>query len=121
MSFDYSEMAAVADELLTEFGATATMTRNTAGTYDTSDGTTAAPTTTVQTVTAAVFDYEQKYLDGTLILAGDKQAFLSPAGITAPLQGDVLTWQGTDYTVIAVKPLSPAGVPLLFELQVRSA
>jgi hypothetical protein len=31
----------------------------------------------------------------------------------------VLTWQGKDYTVVNVKPVSPAGVPVLYEAQIR--
>lgn len=115
MSF-YSEMAATATELLAEFGAACTLKRQTTGTYNPGTGTTPVTTESLPT-TAAVFAYPQRYIDGTLILEGDQQAFMVPA--VAPKQGDVLAWQGRDWQVIAVKPLAPAGVHCLYEAQLR--
>lgn len=116
MSFNYTKTAATATRLLLRFGAAATLKRETAGTYDPATGTTPVTETSLST-TAAVFAYDAKYIDGTLILQGDQRAYLAP-GVT-PKQGDKLTWQGADYTLIAVKPISPAGVPVLFEAQIR--
>ena len=96
------------------------MTRNEAGEYDPATG--SAPiTTTVQDVTAAVFDYAHRYIDGTRILQGDRQAYLSAVGIWAPKQGDVMDWAGQKLTVVAAKPLAPAGLAVLYELQLRGA
>lgn len=116
MSFDYPKTAATATRLLKRFGAACTLKRTGPAEYDPATGTN-APTITSLATTAAVFAYAQKYIDGTLILQGDQQALMDPA--TEPKQGDVLVWQGTDYTVVAVKPVSPAGVPVLFEAQIR--
>lgn len=120
MTFNYTATAATADRLLKRFGASAQVTRNTPGAYDPVTGTVSV-TTTTQTVTAAVFDYDQSYIDGTRIQQGDRRAFVSAVGIWAPKQGDVLAWDGADLAVIAVKPLKPAGLAVLFELQVRGA
>ena len=68
--------------------------------------------------TAAVFAYDQQYIDGTLIRQGDQLAYCAPA--TEPKQGDQLTWQGVKYTVVSVKPVSPAGVPVIFAAQIRA-
>src|SRR5690348_18097749 len=46
----------------------------------------ATPTTTNLATTAAVFAYDQKYIDGTLIKQGDQLAYCAPA--VAPAQGD---------------------------------
>lgn len=119
MAFDYADLALTADELLREFGAPATLTRPADGTYNPATGTTSQPEPIVTSLIAVVFDYEQKFIDGTLIRAGDKNAFLPAIGVDLPLQGDVLNWQGTEYKVIACTPLAPAGVDLLYELQVR--
>lgn len=116
MSFDYAKTAATALRLLQRFGAAATLTRTAAGTYDPSAGT-SAETVTSLTTTACVFDYPQKYVDGSLILVGDKQAFLSSE--RTPKQGDVLTWSAVDYTVVAVKAVAPAGTAVLYEAQLR--
>lgn len=115
-AFDYSKTAATATGLLQRFGAACTLKRQTGGTYDPTTGTTPVTVTELPT-TAAVFAYDQKYIDGTLVLQGDQRAYMV-AGVV-PVQGDVLAWQGRDYQVVAVKPLSPAGVNCLFEAQIR--
>jgi hypothetical protein len=118
MSFDYAEIAADAQALLEEFGARGQIKRSTPGVYDPSLG--AAPvTTTTQVVTAAVFAMPAHLIDGTTVLQGDEQAYMSALGITDPAPLDVLTWQGVGYTVISAKRLAPAGVAVLHELQVR--
>lgn len=116
MTFNYPNTATTATRLLQRFGASCTLKRESGSAYDPSTGTT-VPTYDSLPSTACVFAMPQKYIDGTLILQGDQQAYLIPA--TEPKQGDVLTWSGSDYTVIAVKPVAPAGVPVLFEAQLR--
>ena len=115
-SFNYPATAATATRLLERFGAAAVLVRTTAGAYDPATGATPVTDTMLPT-TAAVFAYDQKYIDGTLILQGDQLAYCAPA--VEPKQGDKFTWQGATRTVISVKPTSPAGVPVLFEAQIR--
>lgn len=114
--FNYSKTAATALSLLQRFGAAATVHRVTEATYDPATGT-MTPTETIHATTAAVFAYAQKYIDGTLIKEGDQQAYCAP-GVEVK-QGDGMTWQGKRYTVVSVKPVSPAGVPVLYEVQIR--
>lgn len=116
MSFDYARAAATASRLLERFGAVATLKRRGDATYDPATGTTAPTVTPVDTV-AVVFDYDARQIDGTLIRQGDRRAYMDAA--VAPRQGDALAWQGVDLTVVAVRPLSPAGTPVLFEAQLR--
>lgn len=116
MTFDYAATAATATRLLQRFGASATLKRVTTGVYDPVTGTTTDTTTELAT-TAAVFAYDQKYIDGTLILQGDQRAYMTPA--VMPKQGDLLAWQGRDWSIVAVKPISPAGVPVVYEAQLR--
>ena len=117
MTFNYPATAATATRLLQRFGASCVLKRQTAGAYSPSTGS-ATPSTASLATTAAVFAYDQKYIDGTLIKQGDQRAYCAPA--TEPKQGDQLTWQSIKYTVIAAKPVSPAGVPVLFEAQIRA-
>jgi hypothetical protein len=117
VSFDYPATAATATRLLERFGAACTLVRQTAGAYDPATGSAPITTTSLDT-TAAVFDYAQRYIDGTLIKQGDRQAYCAPA--VTPAQGDQFTWQGATFTVVSVKPISPAGVPVLFEAQLRA-
>lgn len=119
MSFDYGEMAALADEILLEFGAPVILTRTTPGAYDPATGTTGGPVSTPYTGTGAAFDYEAKDIDGTLIKAGDRRVYLSTAGIVAPRTGDTLAIAGAALTVVAVRPLQPALLAVLFDVQCR--
>lgn len=116
MTFDYARSAATALRLLQRFGATATLKRQSAGSYDPSTGTDTVTETSLST-TAAVFAYDQKYIDGTLILQGDQRGYLSNE--QEPQQGDLLAWGGVDLRVVAVRPLSPAGTVVLYEAQLR--
>lgn len=118
-AFDYAGMALSADELLREFGSSATLTRTTPGQYDPEAGASTPETVATQTVTAVCIDYENAYIDGSLILRGDKQVFVSPKDITPPAAGDKFTWQGAEYSVISVTPLAPSGVTVLIEMQAR--
>lgn len=115
-SFDYATTAATASRLLTRFGAACTLTRTTAGAYDPVTATAAETTTSLATV-AAVFDYAQSYVDGTLVLAGDKQVFMASSPV--PKQGDRFTWQGVALTIVNAKAISPAGTPVLYECVCR--
>lgn len=115
-AFDYTATAATASRLLARFGAAATLKRYTGTAYDPAAGA-SVPTYTDVPTTAAVFAYDQKYIDGTLVKQGDQRAYCAPS--VAPTQGDRLAWQGATLEVVAVKPVSPAGVPVLYEAQLR--
>lgn len=117
MSF-YGNMAATAARLLKQFGSAGTLTRVTTGAYDPATGT-ASTSTATASVNCAVFDYDAKLIDGSAIQSGDKQVFMAAVGVMVPAAVDKLTWQGVEYQVIAVKPLAPAGVDVIHELQVR--
>jgi len=117
MAFDYNRTAATSLRLLQQFGTTATIKRETVGAYDPDLGT-APVTEELLPTTACVFAYEQKYIDGTLILQGDQLAYCAPT--EEPKQGDKLTWLSKDYEIVSVKPISPAGIPVLYEAQIRA-
>lgn len=122
---DYSKFAQVANQLLSKFGGSATLTHKVGGTYN--PATSIAPVTTVvDNVKVAMFPYSSigrpgdQMIDGSMIHAGDLQVFMSPTGVTAdPQAADQLTVGGVTYTVVAAKNYKPAEVAVLYELQVR--
>ena len=118
MAFDYAGMAATANELFAEFGQAVTITRRTSGAYAVATGI-ATVTSSTQRGTGAVFDWQNRDIDGTLIRTGDKRLILSAVGITAPAVDDTVTIGGTVYTVKVVKPLAPAGTVVMYELNLR--
>lgn len=119
MSGFYDETAAVADEILKEFGTAVTVTRVTPGSYDPATGATTGDVTTTWTGTGARFEYAQREQDGTRIRIGDQRVYLSVVGIVNPQSGDTLTIGGTVFNVVESRPLQPALTAVLFDVQIR--
>lgn len=117
MASFYERLASTALNLLTKYGQTVTVTRENVGTVDpiTGEGTPAADTTF--TAKGCVFNYNQALIDGAQIKSGDKKIILESTN--EPMINDVVTTTEGDFTVISVKPTSPAGTVVIYELQVR--
>lgn len=121
----YADMADTASGLLTEFGQTVTLTESVPGSYDPATGATGSASVTTQTGKAVMIDYSSRSIDGTLIMAGDKMLKLSPldtsgAQLTPPKPESTVTMaDGTVWTVKRVEAKNPAGVAVLYTLQVR--
>ncbi len=118
MAFDYSKTATSTDRILTKFGQEVTITRRTAGTYDTSTGVSAV-TETTQSGIGAIFDWQNRDVDGTTIKTGDRRLLLSAVDITAPVVNDTVTVGSVVFTVMQVKPLAPSGTVVLYEINLR--
>lgn len=95
--------------------------------YDTATGV-ATVTTTTATGSGVEESYSAFSIAQGLVLAGDKKFLLSPltsagAAITPPVPDKTtLTMaDGVGWTVKKSDPLSPAGTPILYELQLRKA
>lgn len=115
----YDDLAADADSLISEFGASVTLTRVTPAAYDPTTGNTTGETTATWTGKGVKFDYAQRDQDGTRIRFGDQRVYLSVVGIVNPQSGDTLTIGGKVFTVVESRPLQPALTAVLFDVQVR--
>jgi hypothetical protein len=114
-TFDYAEMQAVAEELIAEFGTTGAVRRqtNTGRGYDPTVITTDYPCKLV------VLEYEDAKIDGTLIKRTDKLIYLSTEGLAiTPTEADKIS-SGDTFSIINIKPLSPAGLTVFYEIQAR--
>lgn len=123
MAFDYANTKATADRILTKFGQTVAITRSSVGVYDPATGT-APVTTTVETGKAALLEYTmrgdgQSEVNGTSILQGDKDLWLSAVGISVPQINDTVVASGKTYTIKQVKEENPAGTAVYFRCNVR--
>jgi hypothetical protein len=127
----YTTAQKTANRLLKGKGQAITITRQSAGTYDPATGTSAV-TTSTQKGWGAVLEYDTRQAGifnapGSLIQVGDKQLLLSPlnsagTALTAPAVNDTATdASGKAYTITQVKPLSPGGTPVLYEINLRGA
>lgn len=116
----YDELAQAAVDLLTELGQPVTVTRVSGGTYE--NGRVTGATTQSWNASGVEFDYVQKEIDGKLVLKGDRRVLISPDLGATPKAGDSVTLEdGTRLEVVDSKPLKPAGVVVLHEVQTRGA
>jgi hypothetical protein len=124
MTFDYTKPAATALKLLTKFGRSVTLRKQTAGAYDPATSG-ATVTNTDYTGTGALFDFNERILgtqfeNGTSVQMGDKYLLLASSGITvAPVPNDLLIFGSDTWTVLNVKIIAPAGTAVLYELHLR--
>ena len=66
-----------------------------------------------------LLDYSQREKDGTVILQTDQRVYLDPLIGAAPKPGDTLTIGTEIFNVVHSKPLAPAGIVVLHDVQVR--
>jgi hypothetical protein len=117
-TFDYTKAQATAKRLIKRFGREVTLVI-TAGSGDAWNPVQSGDT---QTLVAAVFDYKNSKIDGTLIKTGDKRLLISTEGATiAPdLQHKIAIEDIEDeHSIVDLKPLSPGGTVVYWEAQVR--
>lgn len=69
--------------------------------------------------TGALLGYEAKYVDGKTIQHGDQKLILAPQIGAEPKAGHALTAAGVTYNVVGAERVAPAGVVVLYKLQLR--
>lgn len=119
-AFNYARPKATADRLIARYGQAGFVRRTGAPTGPAYD-----PTPGVDVDHAARFamlDYEDTEVDGTRVLGTDKKALLAVGSlaITPALDDKLVEADGTVYKIIPpLKPLSPAGTVVMYEIQCR--
>lgn len=112
--FNYIAKRKLATQLLRKFGQNVVL-RHTKQT-DLGDGSVSDVITELNC--CAVFvDFTLQELSNTNIQTGDKKAYTEHLAIR-PAIGDLLVQDSTEWRIKAVKPLSPAGIDVLYELQI---
>lgn len=119
MKFDYAKTATTAQRMLARFGAPVTVTRETPGAYDPTTGTSTAGSSQSWTPSGVRLDYTQREIDGTNIKAGDQRVYLSTVDGMTPTTGDAVAIGTEVWRVVISRPLAPAGVAVLHDVQVR--
>lgn len=107
--FNYTPLTNSAKRLIEKFGYAATISR-------TVDG-----ITTTYDVQIVMTEYNPREKDGALIIATDRKAILSAVdlSITPDPETDRLVENGNSLQIVTVTPTAPAGVAIIYELQVR--
>lgn len=118
MAIDYDEIAASALEAIAEAGQEVVLHRKgTPGPFV--PGQPVTPAVVDYSGTGALFGYAQKHIDDTNILHGDQRLLLAPQIEVEPKTGDIVTVGAKTFNVVRVEIVAPAGVPVLYKLQLR--
>lgn len=115
-TFDYAKSRATAERLIAKFGTTGAIRRTvkTGPDYD------PEITETDYACTLVTLEYDDGKVDGTLIRKTDKLIYVSTAGLGIILaDSDKLIAAGEVYAIENLKPLSPAGIVVYYEVQGR--
>lgn len=113
MAFDYAAMAQVAVELLAEFGAAGTLTRNGGTSTLNADGS-ASPVGSAASVAVQMIELgreKESSTDESGVRAARATHLLAPI-IPPPLSGDTLGFNGKTLTISSVRTSNPAGTVL---------
>lgn len=118
MSAFSDEMAALALELLTEFGEAVSFVRTTEGAYDPATATTGSATTSNFSGFGAPINYDGFDIDGTVIRQSDIKLFVNAVS-TLPITGDAVTVDSVVYRVMNTRRYAINSEDVLYELQLR--
>lgn len=124
----YAEMQGVASELLTEFGQVGAIPR-TVVTPPANPWEEGTETTVYHAATLAVLPMDEKRIDGTLILTGDRQVLIALDGLAiVPAVGDMIMFNGAfsagvyageEWTIQKLDTLAPAGLTVMYDAVAR--
>ena len=120
--FQYARLARTAQRLIDRFGITETIV----GFVDIPNPdkpNRPGERVTYEVAAPAVFlKIDEKFIDNTLIKAGDMKVLLSPldAKFNPNITGTITrTSENEVWSIVEIKPLNPGGVKLLYTMQVR--
>jgi hypothetical protein len=77
-----------------------------------------AATETDTPLRAVIGSYDRRLVDGSLVRADDLRVMVE-AGPVEPSTADTLKIGGVAHSIVSVRPTSPGGVALMWELQCR--
>jgi len=116
MSF-YDDMAAVALELLDEFGQAVTLPRTTGGSVDPITGIVTPGTDASVVTTGLLKPYPDAMIDGARILSSDRELVLSDEQVVNPTDKPLI--DGEEWSIVNIKTINPAGTVVCYFVQVR--
>lgn len=123
MNIDYDAIAGQLMPVIKSTGITLNFTRETKGQSDPATGTRAESTYQNFSANGVVLEYSAKdsglsHIEGTVIRKDDKKILLEANGYIPDIDDEVKI-KGVSFNVVGVKPLSPAGIDVIYTLQVR--
>lgn len=113
-------MAAVAVDLITEFGEACTFTRETLGEYNPAQGTASVTSSTTFDSVCFQETYNTAEVDGSLSIERDDiKLLVAPVAGSEPLVNDEVTFSDVSYRVLHVQKTVTNADTVLYILQVR--
>lgn len=115
-AFDYTASRATAAALIAKFGQAVKLRRIV------NSGTVSEPTQTPTDydTRAAIVNISSRYIDGENVLRGDMRGLLvATAGVVPSTADRIVDAAGVVYRIIEARPIAPAGVAVIYILQLR--
>jgi hypothetical protein len=119
--FDYQRIRDQVAVIIGKYGAPMVLRVPAPGAYDPATGGRATDSPYVDySCFGTVDEYDIRDIDGTLIKEGDKRVTLSASSaMPDPVKGNILIMAGVEWSVERCKPTAPAGISVVYEVQVR--
>jgi|TARA_B110000285_G_scaffold85640_1_gene98292 hypothetical protein len=116
--FDYKTLQKTATNLISNFGVSASITRDEGRRFDPASGKYFTGLTVTYSLKAvrAQFNTLEKAGDG---VKDTDVRILAQSGITVPIINDTLTFDSVQYRVMGVKTESPSGTDVFYDLHCR--
>jgi len=114
----YSNAQATAKRLIAAYGQPVVLTHVASTVYDPATGS-ATQTTIDETVMVVEKSNSEKDADNSAILNSAKVLIMSPDVVSPPAVDDRITMEGKSYKVVNVNPVSPGGLVINYELELK--
>lgn len=118
--FNYGMVVRTAQRLIKRFGGliNIVVTNITPATEGWKPGTAGEPT--IIETDGVFLNYEEKFIDGTVIKRGDQKVLFSAQDIAFPPEVSGTITRGTEkWNIKSIKPLNPGGTVIIYSAQVR--
>lgn len=113
----YTRMAATASKLLDKFGSTVTVIRNVGSSINPVTGVVTSGSNTTLTAKGLLNKFTDDLIDGTRIKASDRMLMIDAT--FEPVMTDKPTIAGQNWSIVEIRTVKPANVPVMYALQVR--
>jgi len=112
-------MLPLAENLIESFGGAITYTQ-TSETFSATTGKTTVMETNHSVIMTPPAPYNVNRIDGSVVQVGDLEAMLKAQNLGfVPAAGDKVTFNGTDWQVVGVKPLFSGALAAAYTIQLR--
>ncbi len=117
--YEYGQVVKSAQRLIKRFGSVISIV--TTSIAPATQGWKPGNPTPTTVITDGVFvQYEQKFIDGTVVQQGDQKVLFSAVGLTLPPQVSGHIMRGAEkWSIRSLKPLNPGGTIIIYVAQVR--